>query len=112
MPGKVFVIGSSNVSTRVVIDEGGTSPVAMMLMNTVDYLNGNEDLCLMRSKNLSVNTLKIKSMAAANFWKIFDQYGLVVILAIVGLLVLRARSKRRHAINKKYNPNDTRTITK
>lgn len=112
LPGKVFVIGSSNVSTRVVIDEGGTSPVAMMLMNTVDYLNGNEDLCLMRSKNLSVNTLKIKSMAAANFWKIFDQYGLVVILAIVGLLVLRARSKRRHTINKKYNPNDTRTITK
>jgi hypothetical protein len=112
MPGKIFVIGSSTVTTRQVIDENATTPIAMFLMNTLDYLNGNEDLCVMRSKSLSVNTLEIKSMAAANFWKFFCQYGLVVILIIVGLLVLRSRSLRRRAINKKYNPNDSRTITK
>lgn len=112
MPGKIFVIGSSTVTTRQVIDENATTPIAMFFMNTLDYLNGNEDLCVMRSKSLSVNTLEIKSMAAANFWKFFCQYGLVVILIIVGLLVLRSRSLRRRAINKKYNPNDSRTITK
>jgi len=112
MPGKIFVIGSSTVTTRQVIDEGATTPIAMFFMNALDYLNGNEDLCVMRSKSLSVNTLEIKSMAAANFWKFFCQYGLVVILIIVGLLVLRSRSRRRRAINKKYNPNDSRTITK
>ncbi len=112
MAGKIFVVGSSTVTSRQVIDENGTTPIAMFLMNTIDYMNGNEDLCTMRSKSLSVNTLTIKSPAAANFWKYFNQYGLVVILIIVGLLVLRGRSIRRRAINKKYNPNDSRTITK
>lgn len=112
MAGKIFVVGSSTVTSRQVIDENGTTPIAMFLMNTIDYMNGNEDLCTMRSKSLSVNTLTIKSSAAANFWKYFNQYGLVVILIIVGLLVLRGRSIRRRAINKKYNPNDSRTITK
>lgn len=112
MPGKVFVLGSSAVTTYQVIDENSSTPVALFLMNVVDYMNGKEDLCIMRSKNLSINTLTIKSMAAANFWKYFCQYGLVLILIVCGLLVLRSRSRRRRQINKKYNPNDTRTITK
>ena len=112
MPGKIFVSGSSFLTTRQLIDENGSTPVSMLLMNVVDYMNGNEDLCTMRTKSLSVNTLTVKSAAAANFWKYFNEYGLVVILAVVGLMVWRMRSKRRTAINKKYNPDDTRTITK
>ncbi|MCR4580091.1 MAG: Gldg family protein [Treponema sp.] len=112
MPGKIFVSGSSYLTTRQLIDEGGSTPVSMLLMNVVDYMNGNAELCTMRTKSLSVNTLTVKSSAAANFWKYFNEYGLVVILALVGLLVLRLRSKRRAAINRKYNPDDTRTITK
>ena len=84
----------------------------MFMMNVIDYLNGNEDLCTMRTKGLSVDTLTIKSKAAANFWKFFNQYGLVVILLLAGLFVWKARSKRRREINKKYNPNDSRTINK
>lgn len=112
LPGKLFVIGSSAVTTRQVIDESGTTPIAMFMMNVIDYLNGNEDLCTMRTKGLSVDTLTIKSQAAANFWKFFNQYGLVVILLLTGLFVWKARSKRRREINKKYNPNDSRTINK
>ena len=112
LPGKIFVTGSSAVTTRQVIDESGTTPIAMFMMNVIDYLNGNEDLCTMRTKGLSVDTLTIKSQAAANFWKFFNQYGLVVILLLAGLFVWKARSKRRREINKKYNPNDSRTINK
>ena len=112
MPGKLFVAGSSTITTRQVIDENGSSPVAMFLMNVVDYMNGNEELCTMRTKSLSVNNLTIKNQGAANFWKIFNQYGLAVLVALAGFIVWRLRSARRRAINKKYNPDDTRTITK
>lgn len=112
MPGKLFVAGSSAITTRQVIDENGSSPVSMFLMNIVDYMNGNEELCTMRTKSLSVNNLTIKKSGAANFWKIFNQYGLAVLVALAGFIVWRIRTARRRAINKKYNPDDTRTITK
>ena len=112
MPGKLFVASSSAITTRQVIDENGKSPVSMFLMNVVDYLNGNEDLCTMRTKSLSVNNLTIKSTVAANFWKFFNSFGIAIFVVIAGLIVWRLRNVRRHAINKKYNPDDTRTITK
>ena len=112
MPGKLFVAGSSVITTSQVIDENGQSPVAMFLMNVVDYMNGNEELCTMRTKSLSVNNLTVKTPAAVSFWKILNQYGLAVLVALAGLLVWRLRMARRRAINKKYNPDDTRTITK
>ena len=112
MPGKLFVAGSSEITTRQVIDENGSSPVSMFLMNVVDYMNGNEELCTMRTKSLSVNNLTIKSKAGVNIWKYLNSFGLAVIVVICGLIVLRLRSARRRAINKKYNPDDSRTITK
>ena len=112
MPGKLFVAGSSEITTRQVIDENGSSPVSMFLMNVVDYMNGNEDLCTMRTKSLSVNNLTIKSKAGVNIWKYLNSFGLAVIVVICGLIVLRLRSARRRSINKKYNPDDSRTITK
>ena len=112
MPGKLFVAGSSEITTSQVIDENGQSPVSMFIMNVVDYMNGNEDLCTMRTKSLSVNNLTIRTPAAVSFWKLLNQYGLAVLVALAGLLVWRLRAARRRAINKKYNPDDTRTITK
>jgi len=112
LPGKIFFISSSYVTTRQVIDANGSNPIAMFLLNVVDYMNGNEDLCKMRTKGLSVNTLNVKSNAAAQIMKYFNQFGLVVILIIVFVIVMRIRSKRRKAINKRYNPDDTRTIEK
>lgn len=112
MLGKLYVSGSSAVTTRQVIDENGTSPVSMYIMNVIDYMNGNEDLCTMRTKSLSVNNLTVKSQIAAGIWKIFNQYGLAVLVALAGLIVWRLRAARRRAINKKYNPDDTRIISK
>lgn len=112
LPGKVFVASSSSITTSQVIDENGATPVAMFVMNIIDYMNGNQDLCTMRSKGLQVNTLKLKSMAAVNFWKIFNEWGLVILLAVGGFIVWKLRNKRRKAINKLYNPNDTRTVEK
>jgi hypothetical protein len=112
LPGKLFVAGSSVITTGQVIDENAQTPIAMFILNVIDYMNGNEDLCTMRTKSLSINNLTIKSPVAANIWKYFNQYGLAVLVAVAGFIVWRLRTARRRAINKKYNPDDTRTITK
>lgn len=111
MPGKIFVTGSSAVTTYQLIDAEGTAPASMFLMNVIDYMNGHEDLCVMRSKVLGINNLEIKSYALANFWKWFEIIGLPLIFAVLsGFIVWRIRCNRKKAINEKYNPNDARTI--
>ena len=109
-PGKIFVTGTSNITTAQVIDEVGKTPISMFLMNVVDYMNGHEELCEMRTKSLDVHALTIKSNAAVNFWKIFNQFGLAVLFALAGLFVWKNREARRRRINERYNPNDSRTI--
>ncbi len=110
-PGKIFVIGSSYVTTRQLIDEDGTNPIAMMLLNVVDYMNGNEELCKMRTKGLSLSTLTVTSVAAQKVWQYFNEFGLAVIVVIVAFIVWRIRTRRRKAINEKYNPDDKRTVS-
>lgn len=108
--GKLFVTGSSQITTGQVIDEAGNTPVAMLLLNVIDYMNGNQDLCIMRTKGLSANVLTIKSKAAANFWQYFCEFGILVLIFVCWLIVWRIRVNRRKQINKKYNPNDARLI--
>lgn len=112
LPGKVFVIGSSQITTVQLMDENSTSPVAMFLVNVVDYVNGNEDLCTMRTKNVGLRTLEIGSPALAQLLKYFCIYGLVILVVISGFVALRMRAKHRVAIRKRYNPDDAREIKK
>ena len=64
----------------------------------------------MRTKGLSLNTLTVKSAAFAKIMQYFNQFGLVVLVALAGLIILRKRSIRRRLIDEKYNPNDERRI--
>jgi len=112
LPGKIFVVGSSAITTAQLFDKNSTSPIAMFLVNVLDYVNGKEELCTMRTKGLALNTLEIKSQALAQVLKYFCIYGLVVLVVIAGLIVLRLRAKHRAAIRKRYNPDDTREIVK
>ena len=113
---KIIVIGSSILggariplfSNAQLLDEEGKQPVSMFVRNAVDYLNGEEDLCTMRTKGLSLNTLTVKSAAASTFAKYFNEIGLVVIVALAGLLVLLKIKAKKRAIRERYNPNDSR----
>lgn len=111
-PGKIFISGTSAILTPQLIDENGSEPAAMFTRNTVDYMNGNEELCTMRTKGLSLNLLTINNPKAATSAKYFNQFGLAVIVALIGLLVWKKRSLRREQIHNRYNPNDERTISK
>ena len=112
LPGKIFVVGSSQITTAQLFDKNSTSPIAMFLVNVLDYVNGREELCTMRTKGLALNTLEIKSQALAQTLKYFCIYGLVVLVVVAGLIVLRIRAKHRAEIRKRYNPDDTREIVK
>ena len=84
----------------------------MFVRNAIDYMNGNEDLCTMRTKGLVLNTLSNKNTVFALIVKYFNQFGIAVIVAIIGLVMWRARVIRRKNIHNRYNPNDKREIVK
>lgn len=110
--GKIVVINSSYVTSNQVNDEEGQAPITMFNRNIIDYLNGNEDLCQMRTKGVMINTLHNTNTAFALIIKYFNQYGIALIIGIVGLIIWRLRVIRRKAIHDKYNPNDKREIVK
>lgn len=110
--GKIFVAGTSKITTPQVVDPDGKQPVAIFVRNAVDYMNGETDLCAMRTKGLSLNTLKEKSGIAVTLAKYFNQFGLVILVAAAGLISLLRNAKRKKAIRREYNPDDKRELSK
>lgn len=100
--GKVFIAGSSYITGQTLIDEYGSQPISLFVRNAVDYMSGNEDLCIMRTKGLGLNVLKISNQKQASFVKSFNTYGLPLLIALAGLIVWRLRVVRRKKIQKRY----------
>ena len=109
-PGKIIVAGSSQITSTQVFAEDASSGVALLLINAIDYLNGNEELCKMRTKGVSINVLDTKSKAKVTFFQLFNEYGLAIFVLLAGLIVWRMRVKRKARINRFYNPDDDRFI--
>ncbi len=108
--GKIFVCGTSSVITSEILPQNLKNPTAYFFRNAVDYVNGNEDYCLMRTKTLDLNVLKKASGKNAESFnrsveaaKNFNKFGLAVIVAIAGGLVFAARKKRREEIRLQYS---------
>ena len=108
--GKIFVTGTSYITSNQLIDEKGSEPVSMMIRNAVDYLNGNSDLCTMRTKGVSFQTISNTNGAYAAIVEYFCIIGLALLTALTGLIVWRKRAIRRRKIHDVYNPNDAREI--
>ncbi len=108
--GKIFVTGSSKITTNQVMDDSGKQPVSMFVRNTIDYMNGETDLCDMRTKGLSINTLKAKGSVSANIAKYFNEFGLIVLVALAGLFALIKINAKKKEIHDRYNPDDSREI--
>ena len=109
-PGKIIVVGTSAITTSQVFPEDASSGIALLLVNAIDYLNGNEELCRMRSKGVSINVLDTDSKAKMTFFQLFNEYGLAILVLVAGLIIWRMRIKRKARINKFYNPDDERFI--
>lgn len=106
--GKIFIANTAYITSNQLINDSGNEPIAMFVRNAVDYMNGNNDLCTMRTKGLTLNTLSNTATLLAVIVKYFNQFGLAVLVAIAGFIVWRCRIIRRRSIHIKYNPNDER----
>ncbi|OJF76839.1 MAG: hypothetical protein BKP49_04545 [Treponema sp. CETP13] len=100
----IIVCGSSKITTSSVIDENGTSATATFLRNAIDYLNGNADLCSMRTKGIASSTFTIENPVGASLSKLFNQYGLPLLIVIFGFIMWRLRIARRKKIQLRYYP--------
>ncbi|MCR4713409.1 MAG: Gldg family protein [Treponemataceae bacterium] len=105
--GKIFVCASSYITTPQLINDA-TQPISIFVRNVTDYMNGAEELCTMRTKGLSENSLTTVKGTLVTFMQIFNQYGLAVLIIIIALIIWRVRVARRRAIRLTYNADDTR----
>ncbi len=108
--GKVFVASSSGITGPQIIGgkENAGEPIAIFVRNVVDYMNGNKDFCTMRTKNLDLNVLDETSGPLVEIAKYFNEFGIAIIVAVIGLVVFLLRRKRREQIRLNYDPEDSR----
>ncbi len=101
-PGKIFIIGTSDVLKNSVISPAGTNINAIFIMNLVDYLNGQEDVAVMRGKTGNLNPLSKLSAGVKSGIKYFNIIGLPVIVALFGLIIWFIRYRRKLAIQEMF----------
>jgi ABC-2 type transport system permease protein len=99
-PGRIFIIGTSAILQDNVIDEEGKTPNSQFVMNVVDYLNGKEDIAVMRSKTQQFNPLDEVSPAVKTTIKTANIAGLPVLVVIAGVLVWSRRAARKRMIQR------------
>lgn len=97
-PAKIFLIASSEILKDYLLDEEGRSPNAAFIMNVLDYLNGKEELAIMRSKEQRFNPLYDTAAGTKSFIKYFNIAGLPVLVVIFGLLIWLYRNSRKKHI--------------
>lgn len=97
-PGKLFLVGSSEILKNNVLDEGGESLNATFIMNLLDVLNGRDDYAEMRSKMQRFNPLRESTPGTKAFVKSFNIAGLPVVVIAFGIFVWLRRASRKRTI--------------
>ncbi len=97
-PGKIFVMASADMLKDNVLDAGGRGPNTTFILNTIDYLNGREDIAVMRAKVQRFNPVEEAPAGTKAFVKAFNIAGLPVVVVIFGLGVWFRRHSRKRQI--------------
>jgi ABC-2 type transport system permease protein len=98
-PGKILLIGSSEMLRDNLLDEQGKSPNATFVLNVLDYLNNREGIAELRSKEQGFNPLIAVKGATKTFVKSFNIAGLPILVILSGLLVWLLRHSRKKRIH-------------
>jgi len=102
-PGKIFVMASADMLSDNVLDAGGRGPNATFILNTIDYLNGREDIAVMRAKVQRFNPVEETQAATKTFVKATNIVGLPVLVVIFGLGVWFRRHSRKKQIQMMFH---------
>jgi ABC-type uncharacterized transport system involved in gliding motility auxiliary subunit len=97
-PGKIFLMASADMLKNNVLDAEGQSSNATFIMNVIDYLNGREDIAVMRGKEQRFNPLEDTQAGTKTFVKAFNIAGLPILVVIFGLGVWFRRHSRKNNI--------------
>lgn len=105
-PGKIFLVGTSEVLTDNILNAGGNnqaeedsqSPNGMFLLNALDYLNNQEDIAVMRSKEQRFNPLDDVKPFTKLFTKVFNIGGLTLLFILLGVFIYFKRATRKRRI--------------
>jgi hypothetical protein len=97
-PGKIFVMASADMLKNNVLAATGSSSNAAFVMNVLDYLNGREDIAVMRGKEQRFNPLEETRAGTKTFVKTFNIAGLPVFVVVFGLAVWLRRHSRKNYI--------------
>lgn len=102
-PGKIVLIASSEMIKDNLVDEGGRAPNTMFVLNLLDYLNGREEIALMRSKEQRFNPLVETGGGTRTVVKAFNIAGLPVLVVLFGLGVWLRRLSRKRSIRMMFS---------
>lgn len=97
-PGKIFLIGSSEVLSDNIVDEEGAGPNSIFLLNMFDYLNNQESTAVMRGKKQRFNPLEDTKPFTRFFIKAFNIGGMTIAFILFGIFVFFRRKARKKSI--------------
>ena len=97
-PGKIFLMASAEMLKDNVLDAGGRGPNATYILNVIDYLNGREDIAIMRGKEQRFNPLNDTKAWTKTFVKTLNIIGLPGLVVLFGIGVWLRRHARKKNI--------------
>jgi ABC-2 type transport system permease protein len=107
VPGKLIVVADGDIALNLISQKG--EPLLMgennytgityankdFLINSIEYLSGNEKILATRSKDYSVRMLDpVKTTSKKGFWQIVTTLVPIVILIVIGFIFSVLRKKR------------------
>ncbi|MGD9090077.1 MAG: Gldg family protein, partial [Desulfobacterales bacterium] len=97
-PGKIFLMASGDMLGDNLLDAGGRGPNATYILNVIDYLNGREDIAIMRGKQQRFNPLDDAAASTRTFVKTLNIVGLPALVVLFGIAVWFRRHTRKKNI--------------
>ena len=102
-PVKLFVLPSSQMLQDNMLDPEGQSTNAMFILNTIDHLNGEDDIAVVRSKQQMLNPVVRTTPFDRGVIKVANIIGLPILVILFGLGVLVKRRARKKKIANRFN---------